>query len=506
MSMKFELDRKDNWRLDFHIQVPIGWMSDPNGTCQFDGTYHVFHQYSPRWPYRAHGWGHWTTDDFVTWNFLGGAIIPDMEYDKDGSYSGSSVIRDGEMWCYYTGNVLEEGDHDYDYSGRQANEMLVKSADGVSFGEKACVLPTTGYPAYCSNHVRDPKVWEQDGSWWMLLGARTRNDHGCILLYRSDDGLSWEMAGSATNMGPSAFGYMWECPNIVSIDGREYLLVCPQGVSKRAHMFQNIHNSGYFPVDGKVIDLFTKDPELMDAEAPFACVDEYSFVELDYGFDFYAPQAFVDDSGRTILFGWIGLPDVDTEYDVPTREWSHSLTVPRELSVNAAGRLCQRPVDEIDGLRGTERALTHEAAAGSTGTVGSSSYNMYHLESAVAAIFEDGTCDLELRDIEGTGRILLNGDLEILVDETMLELAFTGAAGRYRTVRRMPYGHLSAGRIENMRVLVDTSVVEIFINDGEVTLTTRWFPLKENLAVTSSIPAGSTRAWEMGEFTFKGVA
>ena len=444
MAMKIALDRKDNWRLDFHLQTPIGWLSDPNGLCQMDGTYHVFHQYSPRWPHNFHGWGHWSSPDLVTWTFHGSAIAPSMEFDRNGSYSGSAVVRDGEMWCYYTGNVLDPGDHDYDYSGRHANEMLTRSADGRTFGEKLRVLSDAEHPAYCSNHVRDPKVWWQGDAWHMLLGARTMDDHGALLLFRSDDGLSWEMEGSATSASGKPFGYMWECPNVVELAGREFLFVCPQGIPKQPFRFQNIYNSGYFPIEGSVVELMSGDAGLADAERPHGCIDEDTFVELDYGFDFYAPQVFADEAGRQLLVGWVGLPDIDQQYDVPTREWSHTLTVPRELSLNDAGRVCQWPVAEIDGLRGEEVAFGAEAAVGATGTIGSSSYDMFNLEGAVGARFERGTCDIELEGISGDGRLMLNDDLELLVHGNLCELSFTSLAGAYRTVRRLPLDVLSA--------------------------------------------------------------
>ena len=504
MAMKLNLDQKHNWRFKFHLQTPIGWLSDPNGLCQFDGTYHIFHQYSPRWPYSAHGWGHWSSSDLFTWAFHGGDVVPDMPLDRNGSYSGSAVIRDGEMWCYYTGNVLDPGDHDYDYSGRHANEMLVKSPDGRTFGEKVLVLSDEAHPAYCSNHVRDPKVWHQDGAWHMLLGCRTMDDHGALLLFRSPDGLAWEMEGSCTGTSGKPFGYMWECPNVVMLGGREFLFVCPQGVPKQDFAFQNIYNSGYFPIEGRVIDLLGADPGLADADGPYPCVDESTFIELDYGFDFYAPQIFTDEKGRNILVGWIGLPDIDTQYDVPTREWSHTLTMLRELSLNDAGRICQRPIPEMDALREDEVAFSTEAAHRSTGTIGSSDYDMFEMEGAIGARFADGTGDVEISGIEGEGRLMLNGDLELMVHGDTCELAFLSHAGRFRSVRRLPLSKLSAGRVESIRAIIDTSVVEFYINGGEVTLSTRWFPLDiEQLAVTSTFAAESTRAWNMGSFTFK---
>lgn len=510
--MLVNLNQFHNWRLRYHLQLPNGVMADPNGLCQFNGTYHIFHQYEPRWPQSwGHGWGHWSSPDLLTWYWHGGTIMPSCQLDKNGSYSGSTVIRDGQMWCYYTGNELmgtREDGYDFDFSGRKANETLVTSDDGIHFttDNKRLVLGNEGYPAYCSNHVRDPKVWWQNGAWHMLLGCRTMDSHGCALLYQSADGLSWEMEGSATNTGDGPFGYMWECPNVVQLGGREFLFICPQGLPKQHYRFQCIHNSGYFPIEGTVVDLLSGDKGLMEADGPYPCIDESTFVELDYGFDFYADQCFVDERGRTILIGWAAVADIEFEYDVATTpEWTHTLTMPRELSLNETGKICQWPVEEMDSLRRDEVPLTTEAAHGATGFMGSSTYDKFDMTGALGAR-TDGCADVTIDNIEGLGHLMLNGDLELVANENDLELVFQSHAGRFRSVRRLPYTALSAGRVESLRVMVDTSVVEIYVNGGEATMTTRWFPLDiKNLAVTTTFQ-GETHVYQMGGYTFQNIA
>ena len=506
MAVDINWNPKHNWRLRFHLQTPTGGLTDPNGLSQLNGVYHWFHQYTPKWPAVGHGWGHWTSEDLVSWTFHGEVIRPDCELDRNGSYSGSALVKDDRLWCYYTGNVLDPGEHDYDFEGRRANEILVTSEDGNTFSEKVCVLDNEGYPAYCSNHVRDPKVWEQDGAFHMLLGARTSDSRGAVLLYRSGDGLAWEFEGSATSRGRRGFGYMWECPNAVRLDGREFLFVCPQGVPKQPFKYQNIHNCGYFPVEGKVIDLLGRDLKGMDGEGPYACFDEGDFVETDYGFDFYCPQVFEDERGRVLCVGWIGLPDVEFQYETPTREWMHTLTLPRELSLNKSGQVCFWPVEEVDSLRGTEVEFSEDAAPGATGYVGSqTTCDMFDVTGAKSARFPNGTADVLIKDIKGEGRVIIGSDLELLLHGDMLELDFQSPSGRWRTNRRLPLSALSAGRVTDLRILVDTSVIEIYVNGGEKTMTTRWYPLEvTDLHVTSDLQA-LHGAWEMGAFVFNNV-
>ena len=50
--------------------------------------------------------------------------------------------------------------------------------------------------------------------------------------------------------------------------------------------------------------------------------------------------------------------------------------------------------------------------------------------------------------------------------------------------------------------MVDASVIEVYVNGGEKTMSTRWYPLDiTNLHVTSTL-AGTHTAWEMGGFTY----
>src|SRR5699024_8674045 len=91
---------------------------------------------------------------------------------------------------------------------------------------------------------------------------------------------------------------------------------------------------------------------------------EGSAALLDEGLDFYAPQTFVDESGRCLLFGWLGSGEKDYQLSQPpVREgWLHSLTIPRELFV-CGGTLCQRPAEELKQLRRQEQRTECDGTA-----------------------------------------------------------------------------------------------------------------------------------------------
>ncbi|MEE8885966.1 MAG: sucrose-6-phosphate hydrolase [Eubacteriales bacterium] len=441
---------KNNWRLQYHLMPPEGWLNDPNGLCQFDGIYHVFFQYSPNEPgpdgRKARTWGHYAGPDLLHLKFEGVPFWPVDRDDYNGCYSGSALLPDdGEdkLRLYYTGNVKEPGDHDYTYSGRQANEILVEMDREGNFGKKQVVLRNSDYPDNCTCHVRDPKVWKEDGKYYMVLGARVagpdkkpETDYGEVLLYSSKDGLKWDF--EKTMNSDTRFGYMWECPDYFELDGETFLGICPQGVPSEEFRYQNIYESGYWRVDGKL----SSDQKLHD------------FREWDMGFDFYAPQTFVDDSYRRILIGWVGMPDAP--YKNATAEcdpyWENCLTVPRELTA-VNGIICQKPVEELNELR----------------------TNRTNFESEGKIAFDRGAGDIEIRftapESEKKWTIAFGSDVLLKYNGGVLFLTLSESAGCGRTVRK-----LKADQINDLRILVDTSIIEIYVNGGEYVMTSRFYP------------------------------
>ncbi|MGN0287890.1 MAG: glycoside hydrolase family 32 protein [Atopobiaceae bacterium] len=452
---------RDIWRMGFHLMPPTGWGNDPNGLCQFRGTYHVFHQYSPDWPQKGErAWGHFSSPDLIHWQHHGVVIHQDTPDDANGAYSGSALVVPGAasdggdlLRLYYTGNVKHPGDYDYINAGREANEILVTSEDGYQLSPKKVLLRSADYPGYCSCHVRDPKVWRQDGSYHMLLGARDRDSQALVLVYDSDDGDSWSLRRAIRPQKP--FGFMWECPDRIELDGHEYLACCPQGMPAKNPDGSGTSWSGTFALDGKLID----------AES----VDTSTYVELDRGFDFYAPQTFVDDSGRTLLIGWVGMPDEDFCGQPDGMSWIHSYTVPRVLTRAEDGRILQNPIPELDQLHG---AHAYVPAQGSIA-------------------FDQPRLDLRLDDIQGAGSLSLDGALHVAWGDGKLTLSFSDPAVGIRRHSRSCDCDL-----HDLRVLVDNSLVELYANGGREAFSTRWFPQAERLDVSLDSHC-QANAWTM---------
>jgi len=420
---------KGPWGLEFHLMPPTGWLNDPNGLCFFRGEYHVFYQYSP---FDANGgvkfWGHYKSRDLLSWDQCPVMLYSDETYDAHGAYSGSALCEEDGLYLYYTGNIKHAGDYDFVLTGREQNTAVAYSPDGVHLGWKRLLMGSGDYPAGLSLHVRDPKVWKQDGRYYMLLGARTAAGQGEALVFASDDKFRW--AHINTLRTPEPFGYMWECPDLFELDGQWFLLVSPQGVPKSGPGFENIYTTGYFPLSGD-----------FRGECSLG-----AFMPLDFGFDFYAPQTF-SDGKRRLLVGWMGMPDADYANPTAAWGWQHCLTVPREVSCRD-GRLVLNPARELEALRKARQGFPFAGE-----------YTIEDLSPAsdIWIACEDG---LSL-DLSGVSLQAADGVLTLTARE--------GGCGREK--RTAPIG-----RLRSLRILADTSALEIFVNDGETVLSTRWYP------------------------------
>lgn len=429
-----ELAAKDKDRLNYHIMPTSGWVNDPNGLCQFKGVYHIYYQYSP---FDVNGklklWGHITTEDFIKYQEHEPVLYPDFRYDQNGVYSGSAVVRNGKINYFYTGNVKHlDGDYDYIMTGREQNLIACSSEDGFNFSEKELIMTNTDFPSKLSLHVRDPKVYHKNGIDYMAIGARDDNSTGCILVLKGKDLKDWEC--HTVIYSDEKFGYMWECPDLFDLNGETVLVTCPQGVPEEGYIYKNVHQSGYFLVNG---DLESKDVNLSE------------FRLLDYGFDFYAPQSFEDELGRRILVGWMGIPDADYTNRTTENGWQHALTMPRELILKD-GIIYQRPVEEIKALRGNNRTFAADEFK---------DLEVENLSFELCAEFEK--CN--------GFKLNLRNDISLSFDKSkgLIELNM-GESGCGRDAR-----YAYCDEIRNIDVYSDTSAFEIFINDGEIVFTTR---------------------------------
>jgi beta-fructofuranosidase len=455
---------QDPRRLKFHLMPPTGWLNDPNGLCQFHGTYHIYYQYTPFEPTgELKLWGHYTTQDFITYREEEPVLFPDTDMDAHGVYSGSAFVENDEIHYFYTGNLKYFDREDYDYinSGRGSNTIACSSRDGYEFSPKELLMTTDDYPEDMSNHVRDPKIIKRGDDYYMVLGARDKEGVGMVLMYRSKDLKQWEYVNRITTK--EKFGYMWECPDLFEVDGQLMLVCCPQGVETKGVDYENVHQCTAMKI---AYDFDTNEYEIGEIHL------------VDRGFDFYAPQTFEDEQGRRILIGWMGIPDAD--YTNPTTEagWQHALTIPREIFVKD-GKFIQKPLEELKQLRSEDKAVC----------------TFYYGQEIILqnvvyeAIVEYNKCS--------SMRMTLRDGITLSYKDKILTLDL-GEYGAGRTTRKV---HVDT--LRKLQIFADTSSLEIFVNDGEEVFTTRIYQLQGRLSIFGEC-SGTMTVYPLKSFSIKG--
>lgn len=318
---------KDLSRLKYHFMAPAYWINDPNGLIFYKGEYHLFYQHYPydsKWG--AMHWGHAKSKDLVHWDHLPIALAPSEPYDLDergGCFSGSAVDDNGVLTLLYTGTIIKDGKV-------IQSQCLATSEDGITFEkyEGNPVIPVP--PEDGSADFRDPKVWKHDELWYMVVGSR-KEDTGKALLYKSTDLRAWEYVGVLAE-SDGTMGYMWECPDFFALGNRHVLMFSPMGMGTR----KTIYLVGDMDYEtGK----FTWD----------------TMGDIDHGFEYYAPQSFLDGKGRRVIIAWLNawdwMPWFKNFGPTEKNHWCGAMSAPRTVELDTDGRLRFAPVEELQVLR-----------------------------------------------------------------------------------------------------------------------------------------------------------
>lgn len=436
IDRKKEVVKNGRMRQRYHFMPQTGWLNDPNGLIYFRGKYHFFFQHNPYSGFwNSMYWGHGISEDMLHWEYLPLALAPSESYDdhpKGGCFSGSAIEHDGKLFLMYTGTANHG-------KGYEQTQCIAYSEDGIHFkkyeGNPVLSAPE-GIPA---DMFRDPKVWKHEDTYYMVCGA-SRDNRGLALLYRSEDMLHWDFFRVLAE-SRGEWGFMWECPDFYQMGDKYVLTFSPMGSGD--------HTSVYLVGD-------------FDYETGRF----YSHVssEIDWGFDYYAPQSFLSPDGRRIMVGWANewewMPLWKDWGPTYQEGWCGFFNIPIEVRLMEDSTLQFLPVEEIEGLREkpeyqdsllvTEKETELKAGDG----VAFEMKMKIDLEKTDAERLE-----LILRCGEGKKTVCLfdfkNGEMSVNRNE---------ADGWSRGISRSVM-HLKGKKELDVHILSDRSSLEIFTNE-----------------------------------------
>ena len=426
------------YRPQFHFSPMTGWMNDPNGLVYYDGEYHLYFQ---AWPQdvRAGGkiWSHAVSPDLVHWKQIEHALLNEGPRQI---FSGSAVIDHNNTAGFQTGDEKTLVAV-YTLTNPSVQCIAYSNDRGRTFTKiKEPVVETI------NANNRDPRVfWHEPTRKWVMILYLAKPS--AFALMGSNDLKEWTNLSDVTIPGGN------ECPESfeLAVDGDK------TNTRWVAWSASGIHRIGQF--DGVT---FTPDaPDPLPSEWGSCC---------------YAGQTWNDTpDGRRIFIGWMRSKAgrqiaADVYEGMP---FTQQMTVPRELSLRSTDdgpRLFAMPVKELDTLRREGRRWSNLALKAGMNPLSEIAGDLFDIEMEV----EIGAAQSLTLDISGT---------PIVYDAAARQLSCLG-----KSVEAPPI----AGRLK-LRVLVDRTSIEIFINEGRYVMSFCFRPDAANRRFSLTASGGDAR-------------
>ena len=462
---------KEIYRPQFHFSPKEKWMNDPNGMVFYKGVYHLFYQYYPEdvvWG--PMHWGHATSKDLIKWEHKGIKLYPDqLGY----IFSGSAVVDHNNtsgfgtkespplvaIFTYHDAIAEKDGKDNYQTQG------IAYSLDNGETWTKYKNNPVIDNPGL--KDFRDPKVrWHQPSKKWIMCLAVA--DH--ISFYASKDLIHWnKLSDFGSDIG--AHGGVWECPDLfpMALNGTDDV---------KWILLVSINPGG--PNGGSATQYFV------------GSFDGFQFVPddtqtrwVDHGADNYAGVTYsnVSDDKR-IFLGWMS--NWDYAQETPTSPWRSAMTIPRELSLislDSKYYIKSVPVKSFEKLR----VKINDKK---------STYNKerYKISDQAEILFKTQLNKVfTVKLLNGTGEHVVlhfDPDNEVLSFDRRKSGRVDFSKKFGNKIHTLPVE--ASDSLSEIRIIIDKSSIEIFIQDGRYVMTEQVFPKMPYNEMTITSPENIT--------------
>jgi fructan beta-fructosidase len=464
-----QLSYTQNYRPQFHFSPPEKWMNDPNGLVYNNGIYHLFYQYYPEdivWG--PMHWGHATSKDLIYWTNKPIALYPDelglifsgsAVVDKNNT-SGFGTKENPPLVAIFTYHLMEgekAGRDDFQTQG------IAFSLDNGNTWTKY-----EGNPVIGNNGIkdfRDPKVfWDESTSQWVMV--LVAGDHAKF--YKSPNLRDWELM-SEFGKDNGAHGGVWECPDL-------FKLIIGDTEEEKWVLLISINPGA--PNGGSGTQYFVGE---FDGKTFTTQQNEAKW--LEYGMDNYAGVTYnnTPDNDR-IFIGWMS--NWNYARDTPTEVWRSAMTLPRNLSLHkdTSGYFLKNyPISNFNKLKVLLEKF--EVVNLKKPFVWKSEEFMKSETSFMVKLNEKLIISFENKQKETISLALNPETNEITFDRTQSGIIdFEDSFGK--ELQKQPY--VPSDKEVEVRIIIDQSSIEVFIDEGRYVFTNQIFPVKPYAMLTVS--------------------
>ena len=479
----------DRYRPQYHAIPPAVWMNEPHSPFYYKGMYHVFYQHNPAGPYWSQiRWGHLVSEDMIHWKAVKDAVVPTAGICPEGIWTGGACIGpDGTPWLAITAGTNLYGNPNH--GGQNVAFAHAKDPDDPYLSDwviedKLVITQPNDNSQGEREQFRDPFVWYDDGTYYMMVSTSIPGAGGSALVYTSENMREWEYRGYLYQCDFGRYpeqGAHWECVVMLPIttkDGSQtkYILFdCPQ-----------------YTVDGYIVDCYYW-IGTFDKNTCRFIPDDHQPKLFDLGRGVYTGQnghCFLTEEdvaqgrtsyeqGRTIMYAIAQGKDAGTAQNA-TAGWAHNFAIPLELWLSDDGReVIREPVREVESLR--EETLYTYSGEGKTAE---------EINNAISHIRGDlleirATIELAPTSPQYSAGIYLRYNPNVVDGKTeRTEIRFSNdgvlvernQSSLLDYVSRQP--SYTWGRVKNkyeVTILLDRSMLEVYV-DGLISFTTRIYP------------------------------
>ena len=491
LLLRFQESRRrlsaDKYRPIYHFVSPESTMNDPNGLSFWQGNWHLFYQAYPPEDRRQH-WGHAVSKDLIHWKDLPYAIYPNPERAV---FSGGTFVEHDRVIAMY--------------HGTEVGNMVAVSKDPLLLNwEKIsgkAVIPLrsqTGFPLPYS--VFDPSVWKHNGTYYSLSAGRAPKGPGgsyiaVSALFRSKDLANWEyMHEFVEGDRFTLIGDDYACPYFWQI-GNRYIMP----------FFSHMSGGQYL-----LGDYDTTRQKFIVTQA-----GRFNFGAATPS-GVHAPSATPDGKGGVIII-------FNMNPGKPTGEWNQIMSLPRRLTLGDNAHLFQEPAGDIESLRYNRQEVKPMIIPANKEVVlpnikGDAMEINMEVDAKNASMFE--LAILRSPDKEEFTRIVFFKDrgfhqgrpYEIprpsdfrFQHNSLISIESSNSSlhpdVRTRAAETASF-QLNPDENLKLRVFIDKSVVEVFVN-GKQALAVRVYPSRKDAVGVSLRSQGQTselklfEAWQM---------
>ncbi|MBT2497655.1 glycoside hydrolase family 32 protein [Agromyces sp. ISL-38] len=379
-------------RPEFHFTAN-GWINDPHAITFARGRCHLFFQHVPgvtEWN-PACSWGHASGNDLFSLRQLPPALSPG---DGDAGVWSGSLMTDAE------GNtrILYTSVAGHDPAIGRIRSATPADEDWVTW-VKGPVVASAPLSDQRVLMYRDPMIVQDGDHWRMLVGAGLADGVAAVVGYSSSDGVEWNedgivLARPASEQHPVWTGSMWECPQIVEVNGRHALII---SVWDSNVLYDVVYALGDY------------------ADGVFS---PQSWARLSYGPSPYAATVFRDAEDRPCLMFWLR--------DVSGDGWAGAHSIPYRITITDEV-LALEPHPDLTQYYGP--AQPGGIASDITWPTRADDVVKIIRDGAVVLKLERDSQDLVVTLTDASYRVPWAGSIRVVVDGPVLEIS--SAAGTF---------------------------------------------------------------------------